>query len=556
MKKLFFLALTAIVAAGAYAQTFYLPCHTDQLVGTGLTNQDNTANTGCHQNTDANSYMEVFCWDGDNPGIVSIEDVAGTPVVVAQAIPGIHDFGVPDDPDIVTWYDGNIDSMQALVVFIDDSAGVRRPGVVLMRYDAGGNFWNTWGFDLEASHTAANSPNIDINDDGRSVVTWENNGSIYGKTVGTLTSSTLSLGSLVTVHGAGGGSAFDSPDIAISNNGDIVSVCYIGRAGTNKRLYVRQGTLTNFNSGSITSSPGQITQIGSGEDYGEPRIAAPSTDALGSCAGGASNCSNDFVVVLPYTDGSGDYFIEAYGEWEGSSYDRSEANNEALNNDPGGPDITCYPSDRPVVTWPNVGPVFAWYVDYDASCDDILGNFGSAGGCIGGSGHASNPSEHILVKYLEHDLDWDDNNQQDAYSVFNQGMDSSFMDPSLSYGNNLTQPVLYTAFEADNQRLYYKHQDRTAPNLKWDPDGSAARVTAVYPNPSRSWYQVNRSAIPDGLSSVSVCDQLGRVYAAEIRYEVNGSLQIGLREAPAGIYYITLTGVVDSRTFEIVQSSR
>ena len=562
------LPLALIVAGGANAQWF-LPCDFDEPVGAVPNYQVNVKNTGAHYHPDCQSYMEVHCWDGDTAGIASLEHAAVYPPdsIKVAPIQGKTTSSIVEDPDIVVRRVGDV--MEALVVFIDDSAGVRRPTLAIFHYYNCGSatlarYWSQISTTyIEATHTDAYSPNIDISQEDTIVVCWENAGSVYGKHV-SATTGVPGFNNLVTVatHAT---NQFSDPDISISATSDSVFVTFIGYTGVaNKRLAVREASLTQFKNGNMAAGVTQLgVTAGSGQALSAPRIATPHYDQVATNCPTGTTCGRDYVAVVGRFDGH-DWWIEAYNKWGGTQFERSNNANTAVNDDPSGPTLSCDTNWRPVVAWPEGGVVVAWqYEDYDASCASPTGSYPAAPCATSNLPFPPSPPfgppynwAYIFVKYLTDSMQYD-NSMTGAYSIFEVVDDSNgYYVPSVSEGDSVNGgAVLYNGTQVvyNPGGLRYQREPFGNPNLKWEPKAppDLQPLGVVFPNPFREHITVRD--VPGNLASVVLFDSRGRGIPIDVTAETSGDLRIvPLQEAdlPVGLYLVYLKGSDGARSFK------
>ena len=570
MRKRFLLLalLPALFGGGANGQTWDLACTDDHQyagLGSGGTARPwfDIENTGNHFNLDCNgsgSYMHVHCWDGDSAAIAWLEDAenqswtaSGSTFIVTPA------SGVVEDADIVLRY--NNGDLQVVVFFVFIALNGNRTPVASLYNFSGcqdGSFSHTYTLSpVAANQTDVHSPNIDISDNDDVVITWENDGSIYGMTL-TVGATTLSTNSLVTVASAGGGYEYENPDITINGNSDVVSVTYVGVYFGGQDLYINQGSLTNFSGGNIGGAS-TLTSISTAEDFSAPRITSPISTF--SCPG--STCDDDYVVVVRYTDGSV-WRIWAYGMLDGSTTSNNEVNDDASS-----PSIDCYENDKPVVAWTEDGIQVGWELwGADGGCGSLVSGAGQCGG-PNGPAPAAPVSDHFIIQHLDYDLaERTGGAYEDSYSVFNRWLSSlQFVHPSLSEGEGSVGQslVLGTVFFVDNlvccstiPLVVYKENPFIEWHLKRGTDqGYPVLIDAlVYPNPFANRIVVGADEIGTGIHLATVKDVIGRSYPLELATDHESRTVIDFPASMSmspGTYVLTLYWTDSKRSFMIAK---
>ena len=585
---------------GANAQDWELACQDDQVISSappqyGVENTGNHANyvtatgdaaqTQCGPNNIdvyEKTYVEVWCWDGVEPGIAWLIDAPNsTSTAGLEIVPYVSEDAEVEDPDIVITPGGLI-----VVVFIEVYQGNRLPAYATYEpvYDNQSPY-DLEGFEYYASgwihgHSNANSPNIDINDWGEIAVTWENSGSIYGKDI----SVSMVFGDLVTVQAAGALTIYRDPDICVYHDGDKgVTVTYVEeetQITTTQTLWVRQADLSSFHTGSMTIGP---TQLGSTitypDDYGAPRIATVNA-ANAVCT---TQCEYDYVVVVRYYDDSNtEWKIQAYGDYQGSS----NTPNLDVNNEQSGPSpsIKCKVNDRPVVAWPDGGVVVAWQLHDHTGCGDAVGGTQPGSPCAG-SGNiesAADPSKHIIVEHLDDELaPISTGGFEDSYSVMNFDMDWSVTVAAISDGENYLvmdhtgcpcppgtveiiscagpMDILYTGFySGPTDHLIYKRDPWLTLNLKRNAEPADEIVESVYPNPFVDWLFIPARSVPGVLSTTIVRDAMGRIFPMDVTTMTDGSVVLKtVAGSPLtdGLYLIEMRGSGTTQTFKVLKAA-
>jgi hypothetical protein len=499
--------------------------------------------------------MHVHCWDGTYPGLAWLPDAGTNTYTSAKSLqPVTPAAGTVSDPDVVLL--AGTQQVVLFFAFTSNLTGNRVPVASLYNYDCPNDtFTAVYSLALVGtSHVNTNSTNIDVSDNNKVVVTWENNSNIYGMEI-TVGATTLTANSLVTVA-TGGGYNFRDPDITI-NSVDTVTVTYIGDHGAGQDLFEKQNTLSNFNGG-LVGPPNTLVGIGgSPENFGTPRIAS---GAGVTCPGG-TGCDNDYAIVVDYFDGTTTYEIWGYGTFDGNTY-----SNQNINQDGSSPSIDCYINRNPVVAWNDGGIQVGWELhDPDSSCaDDVRGT-----GCNGGSNGPQDYTIHTILQHLNHDLTENSTGSYpNSYSVFNKVIDSSsFTLPSITEGEaavgaGLLKTVYRTSrtvASSHTPMVIYKENPYSAIQMKrGDQNDAAATVVGVtaYPNPFIDYVDVAVEGIVEA-ALCTVTDHLGRSYPCT-KYRIGDDLVRIQMTAPSamapGVYWVQLRGSSDSIGFLVIKN--
>ena len=543
------LPLALIAAGGANAQTWNLACNTgDSIVGVdSLVTQTNIENTGTHYNwvtvvPPTSELWEVFCWDGAVPGFALLRDTFITDTIWEISTDTYDDV---EDPDIVVTSDGFV-----FIFYLDLHNGYKRPAIKVFEVDVNppGGFKLVSEQFITTGSSHASSPNIDISDNDSIIFTWADAGSIYAAKVDNYGPVSLTTSSVQTINALTlPGEFFRDPDVAVNSAGDTVTFTYVGTENTGppftRRVYAHQSDWnTLFSTGSLSANPTELDNATT-EEFGAPRIAAPSA-LLSSCP--QNQCGDDYVVVWRAFDGT-DYWIRAKGDWDNTGLQPNfNVNNNGFN-------LTPCINDRPVVAWADEGIVVAWEYWYDG-CD------GPDDFCNQTQMTAPDPSRHILIKYLDPDVNLPPTSSGE-YSVYNQFLDSFFTVPAIAEGDggassSLTH-VLYSGWQMNYPKLTYKRGDHGTAHLKrGHPEGFIPEMIGVaYPNPFTGELNVAAESVPEMLLKVTFRDITGRQHPAVFVQQDGGSLTIlpssGL--AP-GVYLLEMKGIEQTASLRVVKA--
>ncbi len=218
--------------------------------------------------------LTVMVWDG--PSAKFGWDYGGT---TGFAPIGVGAVGTPYRADIVTNPNATAGTEKVLIVY---QTGFNRMYYEVHQWVAG-TFVNVVPATLIAGGTGSSvdHSNVDVFANGRAVLTWSEDGSVYGKGFN-FASNTLSA-STFNASACSGSTNCGRGDVAVfrpTTGGNRVNFVFVANYGSTERLFVQRATFSQVWSGAAATCSGGWTNVLDNvnladQQFGIPRIACP-----------------------------------------------------------------------------------------------------------------------------------------------------------------------------------------------------------------------------------------------------------------------------------------
>jgi hypothetical protein len=513
MKKVQLFALALLVSGLMPAQT-YAPSGADKYVTNS--NSVDVRNTGSDSwsNVGITNTMHVMVCDGNIPSF-GWSNEAATPVSgrinLASSL-GIN--SIAKDPDVSIDATGT----RALSVFLTSNT-MGQTRVYYQRYQRTSPTATVWTLlgtstaitPLAAATTPYTTPNIEVSNTGRVVVTYAQSGNLYCTTInistGAMAPTTPVSMALMLPAGL---YQFRTPDVAVyTSTGGVETAIftYVGDDGSTDEIFtstilVNDIVISNIAAG--TPSGSYHTSLS--KWFSEPRIATMWTYAFGG--------PNDWTIVVGEHDPSNvipDYIIYNITSDNGIINGPLQ-----LNNATGTGNEQLCPNVQPCVTYSGDYIVVAWAHE-DCSPPYLVNNTGY----------------NIIARKLTFDGNvaspW-----ASMYSLVNADVVNKQAVPSLSdcrFSNNQTSRTRYCWYQDDaaftNKRLAYRFSPYSATNVRLAEETESQSEIApvislsVNPNPASSQVSISLPIAQDETAVLRIFSADGKLVSEE---QLNGSL--------------------------------
>lgn len=458
------------------AQIFYNSGNPDISAVSGISNAQNTGN---YSISFENSYFQVMCWDGDQPGIGWGKD--NNPESSFQ-FDGSN-IGAIEDPDVVLYAVNN--NLYAFFIYlITGNAYYER-----WEYSAGN--WNIYTNATLLAGTTGNcsTPNVDIDDQNHLAAVWQE-----GNTIKLITGNIQSVNNMYTILAGSSSQTYETPDVSVLHDNSSpylvnINITYLNNSNGNYNFnvdwfefYYPTSTYGNFYS----------LQLNSSYTYGKPRIAAPVYTA---------NYFHykDFSAVIREFDGS---------RYNLLSITRFHQQNSPLMTANSYPDITSSICTEPAITYINDNIFIAFKTNY------INGN-----------------DFDIFQKRLNYKGDIGSYNY---YSVVNDNTIGDQTTPSISGRYGLGLKAFYTFSDNYSGEILYKNSYYTNQNLRVSKKIADAYI---YPNPASGSFTLNLKDFSKP-SSISISDVQGKILINQLIKDSQS--QIDINSLKPGIYFVNI----------------